>query len=209
MMCAARRTTVISMCNLLNWLFPARCGGCGKRGDGFCLACRSACSVEHFFVGRENALAVTALGRYEGALRRAVLAMKRGRRDVAEALGRSLAIAIERDRDEVIVAAPTSPKRRAARGFDQAEALASVVRVEPRAARLRLDGASQRGAGREERLARRVRFGGGDVAGRRVLVIDDVCSTGGTLLACARALREAGAVSIRAGVAARAERSSW
>ncbi len=42
-----------------------------------------------------------------------------------------------------------------------------------------------------------------DVAGSRLVLIDDVMTTGGTLIECAKILRQAGAADVRAYVLAR------
>jgi predicted amidophosphoribosyltransferase len=141
-----------------------------------------------------------AFGSYEGALRRAVLAMKRGRRDVATALGTALADAFAADlpRDAVIVPVPTSAARSAARGFDQgvllAERLGSAAALPVACAlRERPDG-TQQGRTRSGRLAPRERFACARiVAGARTVLVDDVVTTGATVRDCARALGAAGA----------------
>ncbi|MDE2573101.1 MAG: ComF family protein, partial [bacterium] len=148
---------------LMRVLLPARCGGCGLRGAGLCGACAAELAGEHFLLNGVPPLEVTALGRYRGALRRAVLAMKRGRRDVVQALGRAMA-RYAPAHGEMVVAAPTSRARRAARGFDQAALLARAIGGAPQAL-LALEGSTQRGAGRAARLARRVRFVRGNVRG--------------------------------------------
>lgn len=139
---------------------------------------------------------MTACGAYEGNLRAAVLALKDGRRDVAEALGRTVAPLILPG--SLLVPIPTTMRRRRVRGFDGVAAVARhaaiisgarvALALEQRA------GDAQRGRSRTQRLAARGRFAcdPGAVSACRVTLFDDVCTTGSTLRDCAGAVREAG-----------------
>ena len=108
--------------------------------------------------------------------------------------------------DRLIVAIPTATSRTRQRGFDHMALLAKYLSFElkiPRAQPLRRLGQSrQLGARREDRLrqlnASFVVKDPGLVAGRRILLIDDVITTGGTLIAATRALRAAGAAQVDA-----------
>jgi predicted amidophosphoribosyltransferase len=101
---------------------------------------------------------------------------------------------------DLVTWAPTSSRRRRRRGFDQAEQLARAVarrwRLPARSLLIRDDSPTQTGRGRHDRLA------GPGFRSRalrhrpRVLVLDDVVTTGTTLRAAANALRRAGAGSV-------------
>jgi ComF family protein len=163
---------------------------------------------------------VRAAWAYEGPLQRAVLALKfAGALSIAGPLGRLLALDpwLLTDREghpiDLVVPVPLHWRRRLARGFDQSEELARWAlhhakreRGAPPLGRrvLRRTAATQPqteldASEREANVAgvfvvRKPE----QVRGRRVLVIDDVTTTGATARACMTALREAGAASVQA-----------
>jgi ComF family protein len=144
---------------------------------------------------------------YEGVVRDAIHAFKfRGKR----ALARPLAALIGEQwpaaaRDvAALVPVPLGRPRERERGFNQAAVLAERlarglgVDVRPRwLARIR-DTQPQSDLGAAERRANvRGAFAArADVAGRHVVVVDDVLTTGATAAECARALRAAGAARV-------------
>jgi len=114
---------------------------------------------------------------------------------------------------DLIVPVPLHPARRRERGFNQASLLAESLRWDtsmpcrPVLERIRYT-TTQTALDRSERMenlhnAFRLRKSA-DVRGLRVLLIDDVLTTGSTLSECARVLKRAGAISVHAATAARA-----
>src|SRR5512132_1581738 len=115
---------------------------------------------------------------------------------------------------DLVVPVPLHPRRLVERGYNQAALLAAEVAIEldaPLAARAlirlrhtpqqaRFDRASRLDNVREAFRARRPSA----LRGRRVVLVDDVATTGSTLAACAEALLAAGAASVTAVVIARA-----
>jgi predicted amidophosphoribosyltransferase len=188
---------------LLDTIFPPQCAACNALGSGLCDDCAPRTpSLEVRLPG----LVVTAPGPYEGGLRAAVLALKSGRRDVAQALGDRVAHCIAPG--SLLVPIPTTAARRRVRGIDgvclvaQRAAQLAGARVTP--ALEQRSGDAQRGRSRTERLAAQGRFTchAAGVAAQRVTLFDDVCTTGATLRDCAAAVREAGGIVDRAVVLA-------
>jgi ComF family protein len=114
---------------------------------------------------------------------------------------------------DVMVPVPLHPARQRERGFNQAILLAQLLTAQtsipcrPLLKRIRYT-TTQTTLDRSERMenlhnAFRLRQNV-DVRGLRVLLIDDVLTTGSTLSECARVLKRAGAKSFHAAIAARA-----
>lgn len=106
-----------------------------------------------------------------------------------------------------IVAVPAAPSRSLRRGFDPAEEiaarLAAVTGLPWQAPLRRADARPQVGRPRAARLSDPPRIWSAGQAPSRVLLIDDVQTTGATLRSCAQALRSSGAERVAAATYAR------
>ncbi|MBP6630004.1 MAG: ComF family protein [Kofleriaceae bacterium] len=165
--------------------------------------------------------AITAPWRYGGPLADALQRLKFAgqawvARGLAPAVGPFLDAVVEAGAIDVIVPVPLHWWRRTRRGFDQAALLAAAARppapVRPAMLRRVRPTRPQLELGRAARannlvgafvVPRRHRAA---LAGRRVLLVDDVVTTGATMAAAATALRRAGAAEVLGFAVARAER---
>jgi len=147
---------------------------------------------------------------YEGRLRESFLRYKfSGQRQYAERYGTWMAGTI-RDKlagqYDALTWVPVSRPRRRRRGYDQAELLARAIGrelgLEPvRMLKKTVDNREQSGlGGAPERAANAagvyVPFEPEKYAGKRILLIDDIVTTGATLSECSRVLRTAGAAEV-------------
>ncbi len=207
-------------------LFGCRCLVCRQPGDRFCSACRDdlrplprrrcpLCSDVSVQEGVECGRCqrrrpvfdgVHCLYQHRGAVRKALYRVKfRRQRALALELGGLMAAWQPPWPVDMVVPVPLHAARQAERGFNQAALLArplaerlhlplsSEVLVRPRATSRQH---SQTTESRHDNV--RHAFEARDVAGRTVLLVDDIMTTGATLDACAHALRRAGARTVYA-----------
>ena len=204
---------------LLDLLFPPKCPFCRRVLDapGVCPACEKSLPWTDEARGlRElpGGLLCAAPLWYEGPVREAVRRFKfRGGVTAAGPLGELIAqAAAERFSGEfdAVTWVPVSAERLRKRGYDQSRLLAeSACRlwgVKPeRLLRKVRDNPAQSSledAAARWRNTRRAYRPAGDAERKRVLLIDDVCTTGSTLCACAQTLRAAGAAEVVCAAAA-------
>ncbi len=160
--------------------------------------------------------ALRSWGAYSGPLQNAIRRLKY-RRDIAmgEALSRPMVACLGEQgwQVDLVVPVPLGVARQAERGYNQAALLAKPIALachleyNPRAVKRIRETRSQVGLTHDERwenvkasFAALPKF----VDGKRVLIVDDVATSGATLNACDAALRAAGAVDAYALTLARA-----
>lgn len=198
------------------WWFPPTCPGCGAvaAADRLCPPCDlrvfapPAPSVGETPCGTR----VDALAWFDGDVRSLLLRLKFGRdTHAARAFGPRLAAraADLRSRFDAIVPMPLSLPRRCVRGFNQAELLAQPLGEATGAPVVpgllaRRHRAAQSGLDRAARLENLSgAFRAPRLDGLRVLLVDDVVTTGATISAAAATLRRSGATDVTALVVAR------
>lgn len=194
----------------LDWLYPERCELCARIGrPAICDDCRAELArnerpVERSFAG--SALDLTAcIYSFDGRAAQAVRDLKyRRATPLAAPMARIMNDAygtIGLPEFDAVVPVPIHWMRAFRRGFNQSELLCEAL---PREmvqrdflARVRST-RPQVGLSRSERLTNlRGAFRAGPAcAGKSVLLVDDVVTTGGTAAACAEALKEAGATYV-------------
>lgn len=207
---------------VLDLLFPRRCPFCGRVSGG-ALLCRDCADALHFT--GEHPVVEGTFGRaaaplyYDDRARRAVLDLKfHGRTGGLDCFGELLAdcaAASFPGQFDTVTWVPVSRERKRERGYDQAYELCRAAcrfwDVEP-VETLRKVWHNPPQSGIHEPEKRRANVLGvyepvpQHIWGRRILLIDDVLTTGATVGECARVLRENGAAEVLCLTLCRAQR---
>jgi ComF family protein len=199
---AGRRDPLCGACwAAIPRLGPPGCARCGRpdssmpgETDTPCVVCDAAPPAWDWALAGAD---------YEGVVREALHALKfEGRRALARPLAALVLERVGRRLDvDGLVPVPLAPARERERGFNQAslvaERLAKALRCPVRPGWLRrvrpTAPQSELGAAERRSNVRGAFAAAPAVAGQRVIVVDDVLTTGATVAECARALRAAGA----------------
>jgi len=197
---------------LLSWvlsmLFPSRCAACGVPGPTLCQRCRfSLASVGQL----RTPYGIVAAFPFDGVARQLIVALKfRHRRCAADVLAAQMVRRLCLAPVDVVTWAPTSSRRVRGRGYDQAEVIARAVakRLGVPCNRLlyRAHGTPQTGKSRSQRLAGPTFRARRPRQGLRVLLVDDVVTTGATLRSAADALLAVGVAEVELAAVASTQR---
>ena len=201
---------------IIGWLFPDKCILCGRVLDreetDLCRTCRvdapecAASKIKYPYIDQW-----TALWYYEGNVRRSLLRFKfHNRRSYAAGYGRLLAMKLMKEDRldfDVLTWVPISRKRLRKRGYDQvallAEKMGQELEVTPVSVLKKIRnnrkqshivGIAQR---RANVLGAYAVVDPALVAGKKVLLLDDILTTGATAGECARVLLTAGAYEVQ------------
>ena len=221
----------------LDLLFPLPCAGCGPEGkiicqeclpslpkltSPYCAVCATPGNLSPCRWCRENPSDVDGTRApflMEGLIKQAIHSFKyRGVRAAAPELGSLLAgYLVEHPiPGDVLMPVPLHSRRLRYRGYNQSALLAremakhtghtieleALVRTKDSLPQVEAGSSSQRRSNVERSFQCT-----GNVAGGKVILVDDVATTGSTLSACAASLKEAGAASVWGLVLARENRS--
>ncbi len=206
---------------------PPVCISCGREGAILCELCRGQLvpppSGRCFWCGRTSSmgqtcqvcrqfLALTGVrvaGGYDGSVRILIRRLKYyHQREAAVVLASLIAPLFRGERFQVVTSVPVATTRLRQRGYNQSELIARHVArslgVSYRPLLQRDRNVQQVGKTRNQRLSQvRNIFTTAQANPGRILLIDDVVTTGATLNACATALKRAGATEVWGAAAAR------
>jgi predicted amidophosphoribosyltransferase len=198
-----------ALSDALTFLLPIDCAGCDAPDESLCARCAAALdgpAVHGSLPTCVGEVPLRSAVTFDGVAARVLRAIKEdGRTALTTSFAAGVRAECERIApDAVLVPLPTSRAAFRRRGYRVPELLVRRTGLPfARALRPARRTADQRGLGREERATNVDHsLRAADATARRVIVVDDVVTTGATLAEAVRALHEAGAVVLGAVTAA-------
>ena len=201
---------------LKSFLWPERCVFCRRiqpDGGQICDMCAQKYPPADlryyvFYERRTHGMVCASVYGYTDGIKQAIYRFKfRDRPGYARIFGKKMAETARKHLDyqgmDLVTCVPLSPKRQRVRGYNQSELLARVVAEElekPFVHTLEKVGKNQeqhklKGADRKKNVAG-VYKSCASLEGKRVLLVDDIITTGNTVLECGKILRKAGASEV-------------
>ena len=177
-----------------------RCAGCHSLSEDFrvCSKCRSWLPLKKIYIS----------GNYEGVSKQLVKSLKfEQQRQSAEPMSKIMSELLHGiSPDTILCPVPTAPKRIRERGFDHAklisESLGSITGLKSKSLLRRKSNTRQLGSSRKQRITQVLdefeQIDKLEIQGKKILLIDDVMTTGATLSAVAQILKSAGAEQVSA-----------
>jgi ComF family protein len=196
---------------MLDLLFPPRCAHCGRVDTRFCEVCLAALQRLPLAIRRTEQAPLKALvssGLHTGVLQSSVQAIKYYQtRRLAPLLAERLVRVVQEQTwtFDSVLPVPMHTRRLQERGYNQAEEISQALALQlgyphiPSALQRVQATRSQVGLTRPERLENVAGAFIGKpnlLTGKRVLLVDDVRTTGATIATCGRAVLDAGADAV-------------
>lgn len=196
---------------ILNLFFPDRCPVCNELinvNDRFCPECTDKLTLYTESFSITGATECFAALVYDKAVKPAVFLLKKGGCGNADyAFGAYLADVLKDnhvpDRVNFIIPVPMSEQSRRKRGYNQAELIARAVSAETEipvrniVRKVRNTGEQKKLGKADRKLNLKDAFEvTGDVTGKNILLIDDICTTGSTFSEISILLRKNGAENV-------------
>ena len=198
---------------IMNFIFPPRCPGCEayveERGEWCEAFLAKELNVHRLPIDAEMVGTIDeawALGCYQGALRKLIHRLKFQRdKGVLTALHTFVNIALPKlpkNMYDIATAVPLHTNRERERGFNQAELIFASLMTEPPQRllkRCRETSPQYTLSAKERQQNLKNAFSvaeGNEFGGKRILLVDDIMTTGTTVFECAGMLKKAGAKSV-------------
>lgn len=209
--------------SILDLLYPPKCMFCHsllKKGENnICTSCAASLPLLEESERRQSFGGVSncsSLFSYEGSVRESLLRYKfHEMQSYSAEYARLICSNLEKDElsCDVISWVPLSRKRLRSRGYDQARLLAEGIALNSMTPCIRVleknrNVAPQSGIGGRQARKANIRgayriAAGAEITGKRILLADDIVTTGSTLAECAKVLLLAGAADVKAVTVAR------